>query len=100
MITVSESLVARRARLGAQAAAQRVALSGQMQPWRVRLAVADRVGAAARTAARHPLLLAGVAVLLVLRRPRRAVQWLQYGWMGWQVARKLRSNWSQNKTAP
>ena len=49
---------------------------------------------------RAPLLLAGVAVLLVLRRPRRAVQWLQYGWMGWQVARKLRSNCSQNKTAP
>ena len=44
--------------------------------------------------------LAGVAVLLVLWRPRRAVQWMQYGWMGWQVARKLRSNWSQNKTAP
>ena len=32
MITVSESLAARRARLVAQAAAQRVALSGQMQP--------------------------------------------------------------------
>jgi hypothetical protein len=46
------------------------------------------------------LLLTGVAVLLALWRPRRAVQWLQYGWVGWQMARQLRSAWSENKTAP
>jgi len=38
--------------------------------------------------------------LLALWRPRRAVQWLQYGWVGWQMARQLRSAWSENKTAP
>lgn len=100
MTAASEKLAARRTRLIAQAAAQRVALAHQMQPWRARLAVADRGVAAVRTAARYPLLLAAVAALLVVWRPRGAVRWLQYGWMGWQVARKLRSHWPQNNTAP
>lgn len=105
MNTVAETLAARRQRLIAKAAAQRAALSQQMEPWRARLAIADRGVAVVRTAGRHPLLLAGVAVLLVLWRPRRAVQWLQYGWVGWQVALKLRalkqgSAWPENKTAP
>ena len=100
MSTVAETLAARRQRLIAQAASQRAALSQQIEPWRARLAVADRGVAVLRTAGRHPLLLTGVAVLLALWRPRRAVQWLQYGWMGWQLAGKLRSLLSDNKTAP
>lgn len=85
-------LAARRERLVAQAAAQRAVLAQQMEPWRARLAVVDRGIAAVRTANRHPLLLAGIAVLLVAWRPRGAVRWLQYGVMAWQVARKLRSS--------
>jgi hypothetical protein len=100
MNTAAETLAARRQRLIAQAAYQRAELSHQMAPWRARLAVADRGVALVRTAGRHPLLLTGVAVLLALWRPRRAVQWLQYGWVGWQMARQLRSAWSENKTAP
>ena len=100
MNTIAETLAARRQRLIAQAASQRAALSHQIEPWRARLAIADRGVAVVRGAGRHPLLLTGVAVLLVLWRPRRAVQWLQYGWMGWQLASKLRSFGSENKTAP
>lgn len=85
-------LAARRARLVAQAAAQRTVLAQQMEPWRARLAVVDRGIAAVRTANRHPLLLGGIAVLLVAWRPRGAVKWLQYGVLAWQVARKLRSS--------
>lgn len=84
-------LAAKRERLIAQAAQQRAVLAQQMDPWRARLAVADQGVAAVRTASRHPLLLAGIAVLLVVWRPRGAVKWLQYGVMAWQVARKLRS---------
>ncbi len=90
MTATSENLAARRTRLITEAAAQRVALAHQMQPWRARLAVADRGVAMVRSAGRHPLLLAAVAVLLVLWRPRGAVRWLQYGWMGWQLVRQLR----------
>jgi hypothetical protein len=84
-------LAAKRERLIAQAAQQRAVLAQQMEPWRARLAIADQGVAAVRTAGRHPLLLAGIAVLLVVWRPRGAVKWLQYGVMAWQVARKLRS---------
>lgn len=95
-----EYLAAKRERLVARSAAQRAALAHDVQPLRAPLAVADRGVALVRTASRYPLLVAGVAALLVVWRPRRAVHWLQYGWMGWQVARRLRSSWSQNNAAP
>lgn len=88
----AQDLAAKRERLVARVAAQRVELAYQFEPWRARLAMADQGIAAVRTASRHPLLLVGVAALLVVWRPRGAVRWLQYGWMAWQVARKLRSN--------
>ena len=66
-MTIDETLAARRQRLIAQAASQRAALSQQIEPWRARLAVADRGVAVVRTAGRHPLLLTGVAVLLQVR---------------------------------
>jgi YqjK-like protein len=97
MINRSEPPAERRARLVAKAAAQRVALAYQMEPWRARLNVADQGVAVARIAGRHPLLLAGAAALLVAWQPRRAVKWLQYGWMGWQLVRQLRA---QPGTAP
>lgn len=84
-------LAAKRERLVAQAAQQRIMLAQQMEPWRARLAVADQGVTVARTLGRHPLLLAGAAALLVAWRPRGAVKWLQYGWMTWQVVRKLRT---------
>jgi hypothetical protein len=87
----AQDLAAKRERLVARVAAQRVVLAQQMEPWRARLAVADQGIAAVRTVGRHPLLLVGVAVLLVVWRPRGAVRWLQYSWMAWQVSRKLRS---------
>lgn len=95
-----DEIAAKRARLVEQAAAQRAALSHQVRPLRVSLAVADQGVAVVRSIGRHPLLVAGVAVLLVAWRPRRALRWLQYGWMGWQMARKLGSKWSENKAAP
>lgn len=88
----AQHLAARRERLVARAAEQRAVLAQLMEPWRARLAVADQGIAAVRTASRHPLLLAGIAVLLVAWRPRGVVKWLQYGVMAWQVARKLRSS--------
>lgn len=100
MNAAAETLAQRRQRLIAKAAAQRVSLSQQMQPWRARLALADRGVTMLRTAGRHPLLLGAAAALLLLWRPRRALQWMQYGWVGWQAVRKLRSAWSENKTAP
>jgi hypothetical protein len=83
-------LAERRRRLVAQAAAQRIALAHDMEPWRARLALVDRGVNVVRYVRRHPALLAGAALLLVALRPRYAVKWLQRGWLVWQVGRRLR----------
>ena len=95
-----DEIAAKRARLVEQAAAQREALSRQVQPLRVSLAVADQGVALLRTAGRHPLLLAAAAALLVVWRPRRALRWLEYGWMGWQLLRKLRGRVAPGNRTP
>jgi len=91
MNTRAQDLAAKRERLVARAAAQRVALAHQLEPWRDRLAVVDRGIALGRSAGRHPLLFALVAAALVAWRPRRALNWLQFGLMAWRVVRRLRS---------
>jgi len=87
----SEELAAKRQRLIAKVAVQRVELAHQMQPWRERMAVADKGISVVRTAGRHPLLLAGAALLFAVWRPRRTVKVLQYGWLAWQLVRELRA---------
>lgn len=90
-------IVARRAQLVAQAAAQRAMLARQARILKAPLRVADQGVAAARTLGRHPLLVAGAAALLLAWRPRRALALLQYGWMGWQMLRRLRANGVQGR---
>jgi len=91
MNTRAQDLAAKRERLVARAAAQRVALAHQFEPWRDRLAVVDRGITLVRSAGRHPLLFALAAAALVAWRPRRALNWLQFGLMAWRVVRRLRS---------
>ena len=91
MITRARELAMKRERLVAKAAAQRVVLAYQFEPWRARLAVADQGIAVVRSASRHPLLLTLAATLLVVWRPRRMVRLLQYGWVAWQLVRELRA---------
>jgi hypothetical protein len=83
-------LAERRRRLVAQAAAQRIALAQNMEPWRVRLGLVDRGVAVVRYIGRHPALLVGPALLLAALRPWRAGKWLQRRWLVWQVGRRLR----------
>jgi hypothetical protein len=91
-------ITAKRAQLVAQAAVQRAALARQARILKAPLRIADQGVAAARTLGRHPLLVAGAAALFLAWRPRRALAWLQYGWMGWQMLRRLRGNLADNKT--
>ncbi len=83
-------LAERRRLLVAQAAAQRTALAHTMEPWRARLALADRGIAALRYVRSHPALMVGAALLLAALRPRRVGTWLQRGWVMWQIGRSLR----------
>lgn len=84
-------LAERRARLVAQAEAQRVTLAQSMQRWRKPLAIADQGVAAVRYVRSHPALLVGAGVFLVALRPKRALAWLQRGLVAWKVLRKIRA---------
>jgi hypothetical protein len=83
-------LAERRQQLVALAAAQRASLAQDIEPWRARLALADRGVAAFLYVRRHPALMLGGALLLAVFRPRRTGKWLQRGWLAWQLGRKLR----------
>lgn len=83
-------LAERRARLVAQAEAQRATLAQSMQPWRAPLALADRGLAVLRYLKSHPALPIGAAALVAILRPRGAVRWMQRGWVLWGVLRKIR----------
>lgn len=82
-------LAERRNQLVAQAAAQRTALAHDVEPWRARLALADRGVSVLRYVGRHPALMVGAALVLARLRPQRAGKWLQRGWVMWRIGRKL-----------
>ena len=83
-------LAERRSLLLEQAAAQRTALIQNLEPWRPRLALADRGIAALRYMGRHPALMVAATLSLAALRPQRAGKWLQRGWVMWQIGRRLR----------
>lgn len=89
-------LAARREQLVAQAAAQRMVLAQNMEPWRTPLALADQGLAVVRLIKNRPVWLVGAALSLAVVRPAglrsgRFGKWLRRGWVMWQVVRKLRS---------
>jgi hypothetical protein len=88
-------LAERRERLVAQAAAQRMVLAQNIEPWRVPLARADQGLAVLRYIKGHPAWIVGGVALLAVLRPGRARaagvgKWLTRGWATWQMVRKLR----------
>ena len=80
----------RRERLVAQAAAQRMALAQNIEPWRQPLARADQGLAALRYLKSHPAWIVGGVALLAAVRPGRAGNWLARGWVTWKMVQKLR----------
>lgn len=83
-------LAERRERLVAQAAAQRMTLAQNIEPWRNPLARADQGLAALRYIKSHPAWIVGGVVLLAALRPGRVWKWLGRSWVTWQMMHKLR----------
>jgi len=83
-------LAERRERLVAQAAAQRMALAQNIEPWRNPLARVDQGLAALRYIKSHPAWIVGGVALLAALRPGRVGKWLGRGWVTWQMVNKLR----------
>jgi len=85
-------LAERREDLVAQAAAQRMVLAQNIEPWRTPLALADQGLAVLRFIKSHPAWIAGGGALFAALRPGRVGKWLRRGWLTWQIMRKLRGN--------
>jgi len=83
-------LAERRERLVAQAAAQRMALAQNIEPWRIPLARVDQGLNVLSYIKHHPAWIVGGGVLFAALRPGRVVKWLGRGWATWQVIHKLR----------
>lgn len=83
-------LAERRERLVAQAAAQRMALAQNIEPWRNPLARVDQGLAALRYIKSHPAWIVGGVVLVAALRPGRVGKWLRRGWVTWAMMHKLR----------
>jgi hypothetical protein len=90
MTASEQARAARRDRLLAMIAAQRERIARDAEPLRQPLALVDQGLQVVRYVRRHPLVLAGAGVLLLLTRPRRAATWLRRGWMGWLLLRRVR----------
>lgn len=91
----SARLAEQRERLIKLAAAQRIALAQNIEPWRAPLARVDQGLAALRAIKRNPAWIIGGGVLLaaLLRGNRlrgNSIKWLRRSWMAWQVLRGLR----------
>jgi hypothetical protein len=86
-------LAKRREHLVAQAAAQRMALAQNIEPWRTPLALADHGLAALRFIKHRPAWIAGGVVLLAALLPGLVWKWLPRSWVAWQIVHKLRDNW-------
>lgn len=89
MSTKLARLAERRERLTTQSAAQRTTLAHDVLPWRKPLALADKGLAALRYIEHHPAWIVGGVLVLVALQPRRAVKWLQRGWVTWQIIHRL-----------
>jgi len=79
-------LAQRRAMLVARVAEQRSELAREVEYWRRPLSVVDQGFQAVRYLERHPLLLLGAAAVVAVLSPKRALVWLQRGWVAWRMA--------------
>lgn len=76
----------RKASLVAIIGRQRTELAQTLAPWHESLAIVDKGLLAVRYLKCHPVLLAGLAIVSVVLRPKFSAKWVQRGWMVWKMA--------------
>lgn len=84
-----DRIAARKTALQLRIDAQRALLAHEMRPVRERLVIVDKGIAVGRFVARHPVMMAGLGGLVLLRPPRNTLRWLEWGMGVWQLARLL-----------
>jgi hypothetical protein len=86
------NLAKRREYLIAEAAAQRLMLVQQVEPFRAPLILADRGLSAVSYIKSHPAWAASSGIaLFAAGRSSHIGKWLQRGWVAWQVLSRLRT---------
>lgn len=85
-------LRARREELVTRAAVQRAGLKRDIEPLRRPLARVDQALAVIHYVKRHPSLIVGAGVMLVILRRGPAGTWLSRGWLAWRMLQTLRSS--------
>jgi hypothetical protein len=84
-----DELLLRRERLRQRSDALRRDWGQQVQVLRRPLGLADQARAAGRWLLQHPEWPLGVAVLIVLVRPGRALRWASYAMQGYGIYRRV-----------
>lgn len=82
-------LTQRRQRLLVRSAELRMTLASQAQVLRAPLALVDQVRAGVQWLRHHPQWPLGALLLLVVRRPKRALRWAARLWWGWGLYRRM-----------
>ena len=85
-----DALTRRQQQLLIRSAELRVTLAQQAQVLQAPLAVADQVRAGTQWLRQHPQWPLGAALVLALKRPRRALGWASRLWGGWRVYLRAR----------
>jgi hypothetical protein len=84
-------LAKRRQHLVAEAEAQRLAVTEQLQAWRKPIGMLDAALNIVRYIKQHPILVAsGGSALLSMMKPNALSLWLQRGLLAWQLLSRLR----------
>lgn len=91
-------LALKKQRLQLRSAALRAEFAGHastLEPW---LAAGDRLREGTRWLRRHPALVVGTTVALVVAWPRASFRWLRRGVIAWQAWSRARA-WLDDRTA-
>lgn len=91
------SITERRQRLVAQAAEQRKVLAQSIQPLHKGMSFADKGLKVVEYVKKHPVLVMGIAALIGMLKPTRAVKWLRRSWIASLAMRGLRTWLIKNK---
>lgn len=97
---VEAAPVSRSGHLRTRSAALRVRLAREARGLEAPFATADRVNDGVRWLRRHPEVLIGVALVLVVLQPRTAWRWAMRGWGAWTLGRRALQQFDGRATVP
>jgi hypothetical protein len=79
-------IMERKALLVTKIDRQRTELAQNLASWHEPLEMVDKGFRAVRCFKNHPVLLAGLAIVSVVLRPKFSVGWFRRGWVVWKTA--------------